>query len=183
MNYLANSAEVRPYLYLLGFFANLLFWRAFSSTVDSKRKKGRKQSLLALFGVYSGCANVLMCLHGYIQLQYPICIIQALNALIAWRNLNLMERKVCQLKTVLSLMILSLLALSICFFLQGNSEWMRAPTLPWSGKHASHAALSWHILGFFWHAPFREPLLALNGGLQKSIGKVFWDALFGGFHL
>ena len=169
--------ELRPYLYLLGFLANLLFGARFLLQWIQSEKKG--ESIVSRsFWRISWCANVLMCVHGYIQLQYPICVIQALNALIAWRNLNLMGKKVHQLKTVLSIIVLSLLAISICFFLQGNSEWMRAPTLPWSGKHASYAALPWHFLGFFGMLLFASRYWVqwwFAEKYQKSfLGRSFW---------
>jgi len=139
---------IRTYLYPIGFVANLLFGGRFLLQWIQSEKK-RESTVTHSFWRISFFANLLMCLHGFLQFQYPIYVIQLLNAAIAWRNLNLMGNKIRSLRFVLAGMVLSVLAFSLLFFLQGNSAWMRSPTLPWSGAHASEASLPWHILGFF----------------------------------
>ena len=140
--------SLRSLLYPLGFVANLLFGGRFLVQWIQSEKQG--ESIVSrAFWRLSFLANLSMCIHAYIQLQFPVCLIQALNATIAWRNLNLMGKKPFRLKTTLLVMGTSAVCVSLLFFMQGSHEWMRSPTLPWTGTHASQASLAWHLTGFF----------------------------------
>jgi lipid-A-disaccharide synthase-like uncharacterized protein len=168
---------VRTVLYPLGFVANLLFGaRFFVQWIESEKKQ--ESTVPYAFWRISLLANLCMSIHGYIQLQYPICIIQMLNGVIAWRNLNLMGKHRVSLKRVLMIMLIASFALSLLFFLQGMHEWMRPPTLPWSGKHATQASLPWHIMGFFGMLLFASRYWIqwwLAEKEQRSfLGKSFW---------
>jgi lipid-A-disaccharide synthase len=138
---------MRSLLYPLGFIASLFFAaRFFIQWIQSEK---RKESVVSSpFWHLSWIGNLMMCLHGLIQLQYPICISQTVNACIAWRNLNLMGKKILSLKTVIGVMVFLCSIVTLLFILQANGDWMRPPTLPWSGKHASYASLGWHLIGF-----------------------------------
>ena len=168
---------LRTVLYPLGFVANFLFaGRFFLQWIQSERKKESTVSLG--FWRLSFLANFTMCVHGYIQLQYPICLIQGLNACIAWRNLNLMGKEIFRLKTVLGVMILIVPLLTLLFVLQGTEEWMRPPTLPWSGHHALHASLLWHLVGCFGMFLFASRYWIQWWFAEKQrrsfLGKSFW---------
>ncbi len=169
--------SLRSLLYPLGFVANLLFAGRFLVQWIQSEKKG--QSVVSrTFWRLSFVANLSMCLHAYIQLQFPVCLIQALNATIAWRNLNLMGKRICRLNTTLLVMAASALLVSVLFFLQGTHEWMRPPTLPWTTTHASHATFAWHLAGFFGIVLFASRYWVQWWFAEKHqtsfLGKSFW---------
>ncbi len=137
---------LRPYLYLLGLIPSLLFGLRFIIQWLESEKKG-ESTVTPLFWILSLIANCLMCVHALIQLQYPVSLIQALNAVISWRNLNLMRSHPSTKSKTLLLMVLSATIVSILFFAEGGN-WMRAPIMPWNGAQANHITLLWHILGF-----------------------------------
>lgn len=138
---------IRSLLYPLGFLANLLFGLRFlQQWIQSEKKKESRVS--HTFWRLSFLANTMMCLHGLIQFQYPVSLFQALNGVIAWRNLNLMSKHPYRFKTTLLFMGVATFVVTLLFFLQGNYEWMRPPTLPWSGRRATHASMEWHLIGF-----------------------------------
>jgi lipid-A-disaccharide synthase len=137
----------RSLLYPLGFIANLLFGGRFLIQWIQSEKKGESVASCTFWRL-SFLAHLSMCVHTYIQLQFPICLIQTLNALIAWRNLNLMGKMPYRLVTTLLVMAISTFCLSFAFFMQESHEWMRSPTLPWTGAHATQASFVWHLIGF-----------------------------------
>ncbi len=97
-----------------------------------------------------------MVLHSIIQIQFFVCIIQATNAVISWRNLNLMQPKDQQYRfsTVLWFLGASLGGSVLIFFLQsylffdGQMNWMRSPTFFWSPLDPETFPISWHLFGF-----------------------------------
>lgn len=144
------SEQIRSLLYPLGFLASFLFAaRVFVQWITSEKKK--QSHVSHTFWVISLSANLIMTLHSFIQLQYPICIIQALNAVIAWRNLALMRRSLQTWKAPALWMGLTTIGLTFLFWLQGtlieNTSWMRPPKLPWSQEQAHSILWTWHLIG------------------------------------
>ncbi len=144
----------RSALYPLGFIATILFSiRFLVQWIISERKK--ESTVPALFWKFSLAANVCMCIHTFIQVQYPFCLIQGCNAIISWRNLNLMQPKEKRRSFSYTLWLLSSVTLLITLFfiiegyyLYGEIDWVRTPLLPWQNKVKSPLNLSWHIFGF-----------------------------------
>ena len=169
--------SLRTLLYPLGFIANFLFAGRFFVQWIQSEKQG-KSVVSQAFWRLSFVANLAMCLHAYIQLQFPVCLIQALNATISWRNLNLMGKRVCRLNTTLRVMAASALLVSVLFFLQGTQEWMRPPTLPWTDSQASHASLTWHLAGLLGIVLFASRYWVQWWLAEKHrtsfLGKSFW---------
>lgn len=174
----------RAALYPIGFIASLAFSARFIMQWISSEKK--KESLVTdSFWKFSLFGNLLMLVHTFIQVQYPFCIIQACNAVISWRNLNLMQpaEKRRSLKFTLSMLALSLGLITLLFifeglFLYGAVDWVRTPTMPWESHPGNPVALTWHLMGFFGAA-----LFAMRFWIQwwsserkgKSVlGKSFW---------
>lgn len=146
--------EWRMYLYPLGFLASIAFGARFIiQWIESEKKE---QSIVSpIFWHISLIGNTLLLTHSLIQLQYHICLIQSCNAIISWRNLNLMQTKKApySLTSVVTLMIVSLLGISALFFIQNewlHEGWFRTPTAPWhSQKSSSGLPISplWHLFG------------------------------------
>jgi len=170
--------QLRPFLYPLGLVANLLFGvRFFVQWIQSEKQKA--SVVTKSFWRLSFVANTLLCVHSYLQGQYPVCVIQSLNAVIAWRNLNLMRTKQASLKTTLYIFILSALTVSSLFLFKENFEWMTPPKLPWTQARASNASFAWHILGLFGMLLFASRFWVqwwLAEKHHKSyLGKAFWQ--------
>ncbi len=145
-----NMDTLRSVLYPLGLVANLLFGLRFLiQWVESEKKQ--KSTVSPLFWILSLSANSVLCFHAWIQLQYPVCLIQALNAVIAWRNLNLMSHRPSTKNKTVILMVCTSVFISALFLTQSlishSLEWMRPPTMPWSGTHAAKASFLWHVVG------------------------------------
>jgi lipid-A-disaccharide synthase-like uncharacterized protein len=140
----------RELLYPLGFLAQIVFgWRFLQQWLNSELHQ--KSLVTVNFWRFSLVGNILLLIHSYLQLQFHVCIIQGCNAVISWRNLNLMEQKTKQVRT--RTVILILLGLSLCstllFLLQGylfeeNFDWLRVPA--W-GSDVKPAPLFWHVIG------------------------------------
>lgn len=177
--------SLRPFLYPLGIAAHLLFGLRFFFQWIQSEKKGASV-VPKNFWRFSLIGNLLMSLHGYLQLQLPVCLIQALNAMIAWRNLNLMQTHTLRKRTFLTGLALLLFLLSYLFTLQGNFHWMRSPSLPWSSESTLHLPWIWHLFGFAGMVLFASRFWIqwwLAEKKQRSyLGKSFWwISCVGGF--
>src|SRR5262245_49448036 len=110
----------REILYPLGYLSAFAFTARFlvqwiNSELQQKSVVTRAFWRLSLLG------NLLLMIHTFLQLQYHVCIVQACNAIISWRNLNLMESKAHQWKfqSVLKLFVGGCIAITAGFVLQG----------------------------------------------------------------
>jgi len=105
-----------------------------------------------LFWKLSFWGNLSLFLHHFVQVQFPFAIIQVLNAVIAWRNLDLMQAKQPRSFKFVLLVIACGIALatglfliqSYCFI--GEIEWIRTPKKPWDISQRSDSY--WlHLIG------------------------------------
>jgi lipid-A-disaccharide synthase len=144
------SPEWQDFLYPLGFLASLAFFSRFYLQSLLSERAGYSH-VTRSFWVLSGLGNALLLSHSWIQVQYPVGVIQALNLIISIRNWELshVRHPARSCKWVLCAFPLSVLLLSLLF-------WLRAPAYSFSELHwmrASHrcsAVLSpfWHIVGW-----------------------------------
>jgi len=142
------NEELRELLYLpLGLLPSLAFTLRF--VVQWVSSEVKKQSVVpSSFWWLSLAGNATLLIHSAIQLQYPICMIQAVNAVISLRNLNLMQAKEKQwsLVAVSFLMIGALVLPTLGFFCFSSDQWFRIPThLFYTPK--GELSLSWELLG------------------------------------
>lgn len=172
---------LRPWLYPLGFIANALFgFRVFFQWFQSEKNK--LSVVTRPFWIISLIANGIMTLHALIQVQYPICIIQTLNAVIAWRNLDLMRSSPRSTLRCMLFMGTALVLVTSLFILQslfgGSFDWMRAPRLPWSDSPAAHIFWGWQAVGLIGIVLFGSRYWIqwwLSEKHRKSlVGKPFW---------
>lgn len=145
----------RELLYPLGFLSSLLFGaRGLIQWITSEIKQ--KSVVTPIFWKISLVGNLTLLIHSLIQMQYHVSLIQSCNAVISWRNLNLMQDKAgrASLKKVIIVMLASLMTTSFLFILQDyffyeelGSNWFRIPKNPWQ---ASLPVISdvWHFIGF-----------------------------------
>ena len=134
----------RTLLYSLGFLSSLGFGARFLvQWLDSERKG--KSVVTPLFWRLSLLGNLLLMTHAFIQVQFHVFLIQVCNAVISWRNLNLMQppEKQITLKKTLQLLGFSLSLLSAGFLLHYASipdpeiPLFRIPINPWNPRSRS----------------------------------------------
>jgi lipid-A-disaccharide synthase len=143
------SPDLRSSLYFLGLIGNLCFaLRVIIQWVASERKKENAAS--KTFWLFSLVGNIIMLTHYGIQLMFPYCLVQTINAAIACRNLNLLKKsKAASLSKTLvlfSFFILSILTIYILQSLQTFNEiiWMHSPFLSWQTTEPSFI---WNLIG------------------------------------
>lgn len=144
----------RALLYPLGFLSALLFGARF--LLQWLQSEIHKKSIVTpAFWKLSLTGNVMLFLHSFIQMQFHVCIIQVINGVISWRNLNLMQPSSLsiQKRSVIVLMASLLAGTCLAFFLQGfyihdnGSVWFRIPDNSLNSAPMPIGAL-WHIFGF-----------------------------------
>ena len=143
------TENVREILYPLGFIATFCFTLRFAIQWLYSEYKG-KSLVPRSFWIVSMIANVLLFLHGSIQFQYHVSLVQGCNSILAWRNINLMDTKEKQYTYRFTVMLLSsMIALVTAYFwLQaGQASWFRVPATPWQHAPEQVSAL-WHFFGF-----------------------------------
>lgn len=143
---------MRELLYPLGYLASLAFGaRFFLQWMNSELQQ--KSVVTHSFWRLSLIGNLMLMIHSFIQLQYHVCIIQAGNALISWRNLNLMNEKKVQIsfEMMKRLIFGSLVLVTFGFVIQGyilnggEITWFR---LPLAEEKIEKVNFLWHFIGF-----------------------------------
>ena len=166
---------MRSTLYPLGFLASLLFGLRFIfQWIYSEKQK--RSTVTPLFWKLSLTGNTTMVVHSLIQLQYPICLIQTLSGVIAWRNLNLMGTQPTSKRFCLIVMVLCASVISLYFISIG--AWMPPPLLPWTQTATSPPPFLWHLVGFLGMGIFASRFWVQWWGAEKKkksyLGKPFW---------
>ncbi len=180
--------SLREALYPLGFLSTIAFsWRFMQQWLTSELHQ--KSIVTRSFWQLSLVGNLLLLIHAFLQLQFHICIIQACNGIISWRNLDLMRERSEQtsFRKVIILMISSIIALAIGFALQGYFsgdgviEWFRIPI--WNGN-APQVGFLWHVIGFVGLVLFSGRFWIQWWDAEKehesSLGLPFWWLSVGG---
>jgi len=127
----------REILYPLGFLSSIAFGgRVLLQWMQSEIKK--ESVVTKGFWQLSMTGNLIGDLHAIIQMQFHVCLVQSCNAIISWRNINIMKPHHAKLKTVFFLFALaiagsiSIFALQGVLFTSGNIEWFRIPINLWT---------------------------------------------------
>lgn len=175
----------RDLLYPLGFLASFAFAGRFF--LQWWVSEVRKQSVVTRgFWIISVVGTSVMALHALIQLQLHVCLIYAVNCVIAWRNLNLLQPKEKQAKlfSVIGIMalssfcIVSIFALQGYLFFGGHMVWLRTPTYFWTEAYPQPISLAWHIFGSFGFCLFASRFWIqwwlVEHHQESFLGKSFW---------
>jgi len=152
---------LREWLYPLGFLSSLMFGtRVLVQWMTSEVK--RKSVVPNLFWKLSLAGNSLLFLHSLIQFQFHVCLIQACNGVISWRNLNLMgpsserasfDRVVQAFGVAIGGTTLFFLVHSLFF---ASGEWFRIPIVPGLSHFHEPIPFYWHAIGFVGLALFNS---------------------------
>ena len=173
----------RTAIYPLGFIASLAFAIRFIIQWIESEVKG-KSIVSPSFWTISFAGNLALALHTFIQVQYPFCLIQGINAAMAWRNINMMEKNPCRFRTMIFLLIAVAAFITLAFIIQGllsfgYIDWIRTPSNPWQKESGQPAPLFWHILGFIGAAIFAFRFWLQWWNAERSgkseIRKSFWQ--------
>lgn len=143
------SEEWRSILYPFGFLAQLAFGLRFA--IQWLKSERDKQSVTPpIFWYVSLAGNLLMALHSLIQLHFPLSVVQLLNAVLSWRNLNLLQPKEKQrsFQFVLGLFLVVIVACCLFFSFQPlATSWITTP-------QAFDLSWGFHLFGLFGIACF-----------------------------
>ncbi|MBS4168022.1 lipid-A-disaccharide synthase N-terminal domain-containing protein [Parachlamydia sp. AcF125] len=175
------SGHWREGLYFLGFLPYGLFtWRSLLQWIMSEKEK--KSLVTPTFWKLSLAGNLLLLCHAFIQMQYHVCVIQATNAVVSWRNLNLMKPRTDQVAfhTVVGLLILSTFSVTLGFYAQAHllnaPNWFRIPSSPW--HQGEETSFFWHFLGtiglFLFASRFWIQWWCAEKQKKSYLGPLFW---------
>lgn len=114
-------------------------------------EKIKQSTVTPLFWKLSLIGNILSMIHYTVQVQYPFALIQATNAVISWRNLDLMKQRCRSTRMTVGAMFCAIAGITFLFYLQscliiGESDWIRTPA-KFFDEERIHHSLAWHILG------------------------------------
>lgn len=140
--------SLRYSLYSLGYLSSIAFTARFLLQWIKSEKAG-KSVVPKAFWQISIIGNLLLCLHSWIQLQFNVCAVSACNAVIAWRNLNLMgeDSRQVTFKTTLMIMAAALISVAALFYVSSkNGNWFRIPVSFWTEPPVEMGPF-WHTLG------------------------------------
>jgi len=174
----------RALLYYVGFLSSLAFGARFLvQWIGSERQK--RSVVTPLFWKLSLLGNITLLSHSFIQMQLHVFLVQTGNAVISWRNLNLMQppTKQASFRTTLRILIGAIL-LGTCLyllqyaFLGEPGPLFRIPITPWNTSQDSETSPLWHVLGFTGLILFNSRFWVQWWGAelqhQSYLGPAFW---------
>lgn len=179
------SDYVRELLYPLGFLSAFAFGARMLLQWIKSEAKG-ESVVMPAFWKLSLCGNLLLLTHALIQMQFHICLIQACNAVISWRNLNLMlpeNRQITTTRTIQMLIgaiigIFIIFSVQGYFFEKGINVWFRIPATPWQVHADKQISLPWHLVGFIGLILFNSRFWVQWWCIEKYkisyLGSTFW---------
>lgn len=173
----------REFLYPLGFLSSIAFTLRFLLQWISS-EKAKKSVVTPSFWKISLAGNLLLLFHSFIQMQFHVCIVQACNAVISWRNLNLMgaPNKQWSLLRVIVALGLSIGVSSLVFlgqaWLFADMDWFRVPVAPWGQSQHTQISWIWHFIGclgiFLFNSRFWVQWWEAEGQRRSYLSKTFW---------
>jgi len=148
-------------------------------------EKEKKSIVTPLFWKISLCGNVLLFLHAIIQVQFHVCLVQSCNAVISWRNLNLMQpiEDRFEKRSVLYLLTATIITIPLLFIAQSHLfafdsyEWFRSPKSFWKIPSLGHNDIFWHSIGLLGLLLFNSRFWLQWWGAERS-GKSELSPLF-----
>lgn len=138
----------RIQLYCLGFVSAFAFGGRFLLQWLTSEIKGQS-TVPRSFWILSLVGNVSLLIHSIIQVQFHVALIQSCNAVISWRNLNLLKppSERISFSTTWVYLIASVTITTLLFLLQNPSDLFRVPVAPWQTEGAGSVPMSWHVMG------------------------------------
>jgi lipid-A-disaccharide synthase len=159
-------------LYPLGYLSSLAFGLRFAVQWLYSEAKGQSV-VISPFWWLSLAGNTLLLTHALIQMQFHVAFVQAINAVISWRNLNLMRPESEQKSLTFTLALMGGAALLVfALFLALFSEWFRIP------DPTVDISWGWHLIGFTGLFLFSSRFILQWWDAEKKrqsyLGPTFW---------
>lgn len=126
-------------LYPLGYLSSVLFGVRFLVQWLYSESKG-KSVVPPLFWWLSLAGNFALLIHSMIQMQFHVALMQSLNGVVSWRNLDLSGKTPRSFTFTVILMGISSLTTSL-YFILFSREWF---AMPGGGVDLF---FGWHLLG------------------------------------
>jgi lipid-A-disaccharide synthase-like uncharacterized protein len=170
--------------YPLGILPGLFFFLRFYIQWLKSEKK-RESFVDQTFWLLSSFGNFFSACHYFIQIQYWFLLIQTANFGIAYRNIDLLNKKKepLTLKKFVMLLLILLISVSLLFFLQkylffSHLDLFATPVGMMQNKDVISVALGWQLLGFLGSALFASRFWYQWWNAEKNrasqLDKVFW---------
>ncbi len=177
----------REWLYPLGFISSLMFSARFIlQWIQSE--KAQKSVVTPSFWKFSLIGNILLSIHALIQIQFHVCLIQASNAVISWRNLNLMKKRKVTIPLLFTLFIMFLTMATVVGFYTFQSFYLPEESSAWFRSPFSEEMIHplWHLLGvvglLLFNSRFWIQWWDAERLQESRLGPLFWwTSLVGDF--
>lgn len=116
-------------LFLIGFLAQFAFFLRFAVQYIAS-EKAKRSVTPPLFWKLSLAGNALLFFYSTAQLNFPVSLVQSLNAILSWRNLNLLQQSNRQ-PSRLSVIVILFITATLCtlFYYLFAPSWIIAPDL------------------------------------------------------
>lgn len=176
--------DMQTLLYPLGYIATFTFGiRFFLQWLVSEYQK--KSIIPKNFWLISLIGNLSLVLHSLIQQQYHVCIAQACNAVIAWRNMNLMgpREEHFEFSSVVKIMLSTIFTVTLLFLSQyiffesHHISWFKVPNQSLYPEK-QNIPLYIHLLGFagiiLFASRFWLQWLLAEKNQKSFMGPLFW---------
>ena len=164
------TEELKLLLYPLGYLSTCLFGVRFIIQWLQSEKKGFSV-VTPIFWRLSLAGNFVLLTHSLIQAQYHVAIVQTMNGVIAWRNLDLMSNHQKSLPFTLSVMSTALI-LTTTYFTWFAPNWFSSP------GYQIPLHFSWHAFGFIGVVLFSLRFLVqwwqAERQHQSELSPLFW---------
>lgn len=175
----------RQLLYPLGLLSGIAFSSRFLlQWIVSE--KAHQSIVTKTFWKISLFGNLTLLLHAFIQLQFHICFVQVCNAVISWRNLDLMQpiERRWKLTWVIFLLVSSVVATTTLFawqlyaFEAPSATWFRTPIAFWVNPNQGVTSYLWHAIGIAGLLLFNSRFWVQWWGAERRgesyLGPAFW---------
>lgn len=169
----------RIQLYCLGFVSAFAFGGRFLLQWLTSEIKGQS-TVPRSFWVLSLIGNISLLIHSIIQVQFHVALIQSCNAVISWRNLNLLKPPSERVSygTTWAFLIGSVTVTTLLFLLQNPDNLFRVPVAPWQTEGTNSVPLSWHLIGMVGLVLFNSRFWVQWWSAERQgrsyLGPAFW---------
>lgn len=137
--------HIRIILYPLGILSTFAFTGRFLIQW-MQSEKAHRSIVTPSFWWLSIFGNVSLGVHALVQGQFFVCLVQAINGVIAARNLNLMSKSHWRLFTVVMMLGCSIAIPTLLFWVFSSEDWFRIPVHAYQ-KNGLHVSPILHFVG------------------------------------
>lgn len=168
--------HVRILLYPLGILSSIAFTGRF--LIQWMQSEAAHRSLVSpSFWWLSIFGNASLGIHALIQGQFFVCVVQAVNGVIAARNLNLMTKNHWRLSTMVGILPCAFAAPVLLFWFFSSEAWFRIPIHAYQ-KSDIQVSLILHLVGalgvILFASRFWIQWIQAEKAQESTLEKPFW---------